>query len=405
MPAASIPQAAALIEALASRRAIRTPWVKAAFEATHRHHFVPPAYRFPAPDGGLTEHAWNPAAPTEEDFGRIYADKVLVYKTSADGNESHVTLSEPGVNALVCEGLQLADGLRIMEIGGGLGFQAALFSGAGGTNEVTALEIDEESAARANRALAEFYPERPVRVVATDGWPGVAGAVFDRIVASVTCPDVSQAWIDQLAAGGRMLVPLAAAGWRGMLTLKRDGAQVKGRMVLPLGYLNLRGSHPATHGVQVPVSELAPCGKDALTREPLSPMNFAHHLVISLLGTCRGAGWFIAEDDVLKTGGFHPPAVRTVEPAGFAFLAPDALVWGGHPAAREILRGTLREWEILGKPAIPDFEAEILDRGAMRAGDPDALWLPLEEHALRWVLKPLPKPQAAAENSSGARTT
>lgn len=122
-----------------------------------------------------------------------------------DPEQVTTSVSAPGIVAVMLQLLELAPGMRVLEIGAGSGYNAALLAEMGCT--VTAVDIDETLIAPTQQRLAALGHD--VRVVHGDGDLGVAEhAPYDRVVATVGCNDLSPAWFDQLAPGGFMLVPL-----------------------------------------------------------------------------------------------------------------------------------------------------------------------------------------------------
>jgi protein-L-isoaspartate(D-aspartate) O-methyltransferase len=119
--------------------------------------------------------------------------------------------SAPFVVAMMLDQLDVQPGNRILEIGAGTGYNAALLAELTGRAEnVTTIDIDADVTAQASRALADAgYGE--VRVVTGDGALAEHGT-YDRIIATVSPWDIPQAWWQQLAPGGRLVVPLR---WRG----------------------------------------------------------------------------------------------------------------------------------------------------------------------------------------------
>jgi len=175
---------AGLADLLVSQGAIHDPRVEAAFRAVPRHLFVP-------------------KVPVEV----AYTDDVVLMKRNEVG-VAVSSVSQPTVVALMLEQADLQPGHRVLEIGSG-GYNAALLCElVGPTGEVTTIDIDQDVADRARRGLdAAGYPG--VRVVRADGAFGYPeGAPYDRIVVTVTAWDLAPAWAEQLAPGGRIVVPL-----------------------------------------------------------------------------------------------------------------------------------------------------------------------------------------------------
>jgi protein-L-isoaspartate(D-aspartate) O-methyltransferase len=120
--------------------------------------------------------------------------------------EAGQTISQPYIVALMAEALELEPGDRVLEVGAGSGYAAAILSRVAG--EVFAIEYHEELARLArSRAQALGYDNLEVmQGDGTRGWP--AHAPFDAILVSAGGPDVPPTLLGQLAIGGRMVIPV-----------------------------------------------------------------------------------------------------------------------------------------------------------------------------------------------------
>jgi protein-L-isoaspartate(D-aspartate) O-methyltransferase len=119
------------------------------------------------------------------------------------------TISQPYVVAYMTEALQLAPGLKVLEIGTGSGYQAAVLAHIGA--RVFSIEIIADLASEARRALAEAgYRNVEVRTGnGYMGWP--EHAPFDRIIVTAAPPEIPKALVEQLAVGGIMVVPVGTS--------------------------------------------------------------------------------------------------------------------------------------------------------------------------------------------------
>jgi protein-L-isoaspartate(D-aspartate) O-methyltransferase len=137
--------------------------------------------------------------------------------------EEGQTISQPYVVALMTEALQLKQGDRVLEIGTGSGYQAAVLAGI--VREVYTIEIRKPLADRSEKTLADLGC-RNVKVKFGDGYFGWAEhAPFDAIIITTAANHIPPLLIKQLKEGGRLIVPLGSTVYYQMLTLatKRKG--------------------------------------------------------------------------------------------------------------------------------------------------------------------------------------
>lgn len=213
-----------LVDHLKKTRAIRTPAVEAAFRAVPRHLFLP---------GVLLE--------------QVYTDAVVPTKFA--GDEAISSASQPTMMAIMLEQAAFKAGQRVLEIGAGTGYNAALIAHlVGESGEVTTIDIDADIIAAARLHLDTVGLQR-VRVLTGDGWAGVAMSTpYDRILLSVRAADIAPAWYDSLAPDGRLILPLdlwAGAQFSIAFQRVRDrewGDGLASLSVTPCGFMPLRGA-------------------------------------------------------------------------------------------------------------------------------------------------------------------
>lgn len=135
------------------------------------------------------------------------------------------TISQPYIVALMTELLDVKPGSRVLEIGTGSGYQAAILSQLAA--EVYSIEIVPELARSASETLARLG-HKNVMVRQGDGylgWPDKAP--FDRVILTAAPHEIPRALVDQLADGGRLIAPVGATSAQELTIVEKDG---KGRI-------------------------------------------------------------------------------------------------------------------------------------------------------------------------------
>ncbi len=127
--------------------------------------------------------------------------------------ETCSTVSQPIAVAMMLEGFDVKPGMQVLEIGAGSGYNAALLAHlAGEHGKVVTVDLEDFLVEKARRQLATVGFGQ-VEVVCGDGALGYPpGAPYDRIVATVGLPEIPPAWLEQLAPGGKIAVPLHIGG-------------------------------------------------------------------------------------------------------------------------------------------------------------------------------------------------
>jgi protein-L-isoaspartate(D-aspartate) O-methyltransferase len=175
---------AALVDQLVADGRVQTSAVEDALRRVPREAFVP-----------------------DLDLTRVYEDRPQLVK--ADAHRTLSTISQPTMVAIMLELAELSPGDRVLEIGSGTGYNAALLAtlvGPGG--EVVGVDI-EEDLVRSSRAALASLGLRNVAVHVgdgRDGWPD--DAPYDCVMATVGAEEVPLAWRYQVIDGGRLLVPM-----------------------------------------------------------------------------------------------------------------------------------------------------------------------------------------------------
>jgi protein-L-isoaspartate(D-aspartate) O-methyltransferase len=350
---------------------IRTPAVREAFLRVPRERFVP-------------------EVAGERELEAIYRDEPLV--TKMDQGVAVSSSSQPGIMAAMLERLDLAPGQRVLEIGAGTGYNAALLAQL--TGGVVTLDVDAELADAARGRLRDGG--HAAEVVVGDGmagWPD--GAPYDRIVVTATPPHIPAAWRDQLRPGGLLEVPtpLGHDGAVAFLvtTFRRDGEELVSTAIVPGGFMGFRS--PDGRRPDYPQPTLAwydRTGREqaglALTGGALGKLSAAarRRLLGALVagprrtGLGRGADvelflYLVCAGDPRRLVAAYGSDQRlglVDERGGAAFLRyrwqkvervgmAGAECYGEPGAAERDLRRIVSAWQALGRPALADFEVRV----------------------------------------------
>ncbi|MGW6281596.1 methyltransferase, FxLD system [Kribbella sp. NPDC055071] len=185
----------------------------------------------------VPRHLFTPRVPL-----RIaYADDVVLMKRN-DAGVAISSVSQPSIVALMLEQAAIRPGDRVLEIGSG-GYNAALLRELTGPDgSVTTIDIDAEVTDRA-RTLLDQAGYGDVRVIQVDGEYGVPEqAPYDRILVTVTAWDIAPAWVDQLRAGGRIVVPLRTRGQTRSIAFDRVDGRLESRSMTLCGFVSMQGA-------------------------------------------------------------------------------------------------------------------------------------------------------------------
>jgi protein-L-isoaspartate(D-aspartate) O-methyltransferase len=197
-----------MIRTQIQQRGITNPDVLRALEKVPRHEFVPPDY-----------------------VARAYEDGPLPIGHGQ-------TISQPYIVAAMTELLRLSANARVLEVGTGSGYQAAILAEL--IREVYTIEIIEPLYLEARCRLARLaYTNIHLRCGdGYSGWPEYAP--FDAIIVTAAPDHIPQPLIDQLAEGGRMIIPVGPQGdYQELWLVERVGGRVKKKRVMRVAFVPL----------------------------------------------------------------------------------------------------------------------------------------------------------------------
>jgi protein-L-isoaspartate(D-aspartate) O-methyltransferase len=149
------------------------------------------------------------AVPREEFLSEEYRD--LAYGDHPLPIEAGQTISQPYIVALMIGAAEIRPGDRVLEVGAGSGYAAAVMSRI--ASEVIAIERQPDLVKVASERMQRLGYDN-VRIVEADGTRGwEPEAPYDAILAAASGSHVPQPWVDQLADGGRIVMPVGDPGW------------------------------------------------------------------------------------------------------------------------------------------------------------------------------------------------
>jgi protein-L-isoaspartate O-methyltransferase len=199
---------------------LRSPAWHAAIAETPRHVLVPTVYQPQQSHGSIANTRLN----TAERLGLVYSTSTLVTAVVLNKYGSLVPVSsstKPDLMVRMLETLDVREGQRILEIGTGTGYNAALLAHRLGDDNVFSVDIDPELIDTARRRLARIgrYPHLAARDGA-DGWP--QHAPYHRIICTCAVRRIPLAWYGQLIPGGQLLIDFKPQGGNLVLLVRKQ---------------------------------------------------------------------------------------------------------------------------------------------------------------------------------------
>jgi protein-L-isoaspartate(D-aspartate) O-methyltransferase len=141
------------------------------------------------------------------------------------------TISAPHMVAIMCDLLDLQDGMSVLEVGGGSGYHAAVMADlVGSEGHIFSVERHPELVARARKSLNHAGVNN-VTMIEGDGSIGLPDrAPFDRISVAATAPRVPEPLKQQLKVGGKMVIPVGTAFQELVLVTRKNGFAAEEKM-------------------------------------------------------------------------------------------------------------------------------------------------------------------------------
>ncbi|MGF6230743.1 protein-L-isoaspartate(D-aspartate) O-methyltransferase [Inquilinus ginsengisoli] len=332
-----------------------------------RHRFV---HRFQADRAGPVEDF-----AAERHLAAVYSDRVLAH-FGPDDAALDSTNSQPSYVLWLLHRLGLEPGHRALEIGSGSGWLAAVIGRLVGDGSVVGVEILADLARRSRGDLAALGIAN-VAIVEGDGSAGhAAGAAYDRAVITAAVWDPPAALFEQVAEGGRLLLPIALAGGAGrdchVAVLRRDGDRFRALEAVPGRFVRFTGPGQERGAERRRFDELPfwpGIGATPTSRRPLSlgardPARFAGAAYAFRLFLGQTEPGFTVFDDgagddlAASSFGLVDAAAGSV-----AVCRPGMLLGYGSPEAVRRLDAAYRRWTALGMPGPAAFELEVVRAG------------------------------------------
>jgi protein-L-isoaspartate(D-aspartate) O-methyltransferase len=181
------------------------------------------------------------AAIPREEFVPL-EDRVASYRDEPVGIGYGQTISQPYMTALMAQELALTGTENVLEVGAGSGYAAAVLGALAA--RVTAIELVPALAAQAEYHLRKTGWGANVTVIAGDGSQGYPPAApFDAISVAAAAPEVPARLLEQLAEGGRLVIPVGNDRDQQLQVITRVGGEFQARLSTHCRFVPLRGRH------------------------------------------------------------------------------------------------------------------------------------------------------------------
>jgi protein-L-isoaspartate(D-aspartate) O-methyltransferase len=297
----------------------------------------------------------------------VYGDPFAAAVTQVRGGLATSSLSCTAVVVDMLDSLLLEPGQRVLELGSGTGWNAALLARRAGNGRVVSVEVDAALAEQARSRLRAAGAAVDVRVGdGARGWPD--GGPYDRVIATYAVDGVPWAWVAGTRPGGRIVTPWGRLG-HVALTVADDGRSAEGWFQGLAQFMPARGTATAERTfAQVRGGE--PARHERVVARDLAPLRDSRHLLFALR---------VALPDVRVT-------TRTDEDGVNAWLHDGSSSWaavsaadtgrtvayqGGPRRLADEVEDAWDAWAAAGSPAVYDFGMTVTAGGQfVWANDP-----------------------------------
>ncbi len=315
--------------------------------------------------------------PSGDVLDAAYADSALVThipqtsggtQTSGDQNAVLSSCSQPSLVARMIEWLDVMPGMRVLEIGAGTGYNAALLAVLG--CRVTSVEVSPLVATEARASLARLAADGVDTSLATvvhgdgyQGWPD--GAPYDRVVVTCAVNGLAPSWVEQLGPRGGILAPMRHGGLSPIILVTTGAADAAAGTDAAAGAMHGRGLAPAGFlPVTGPLGWYGPSSVPPFVRSTAAPVT--RHRVLpadlhphDLADLCFAAACLDERVTRVHVAGAPEEwggcGVFDPDTGSAALFTHDEVILAGDPVALDTAIALIDAWERLGRPKVADW--------------------------------------------------
>jgi protein-L-isoaspartate(D-aspartate) O-methyltransferase len=342
---------------------------------------------------------FDPQNPASDRLAEIYENRFLIH-LDGDGAELPSTNSEPAYILRLIELLDVRAGDRVLEVGSGSGWLAAIMgvlAGPGGS--VVGIEVIESLAAESRVDIARLGIQN-VTIISGDGARGSAAtAPYDKVIYTAGVAGFPIALVGQMASKGTLIVPLrTAVGGCDVAVMRKIDDHLESLALLPGWFVPMvEATKPGTSiASPLPASQWWPSVKEKKTREApwpaLSGRKYRESSAdfLSFLSKVEPDLRILELPEQLRQPHSGRLAFGLVRPNSIALCANSQVSGYGEPDAYEALHRRLDEWFGLGQPTAPKFSLSVRRRNAAYRAPTKGWAVESGDCILHWALRENP---------------
>ena len=370
---------------------LNADWLKQVLFNVPRHLFIEQYYDDEEPDG--IAHVESPI-PTAKQLEAIYSNRGLMIR-----EDPHSAASQPALIFGMLDDLTLTHGCKVLEIGTGSGWNAGLIAfRVGDESLVYSIDLQADLVEKARKHLSSAGFNR-VHLRAGDGGLGWDGETFDRITVTVGSPDIPPAWIESLAEGGILVMPLKTRGAGDpILRLHKQGGKLTGTFTQWAGFMGLQGNFKSSTEDALELSS-DPVLETLLQEEPTfvplrAYVGSDYALYLRLNGEPMETLWEYKEQRGMHSVLLDRELPALCVPRSIYEPKPENRVDAyGNPQGVDRFIAKIEEWINLGSPKITDYHIELIDPAASDDVAPHSYIDKRPNATLRFSLPDVPIPR------------